>query len=73
MMKLEIAGQTITYRTAADLSRRVQERLETIRGRREIVERDWKALRSQERTLEQFLGTNAPAKPDLNKEENANG
>lgn len=72
MLKLEIAGQTITYRNALELSRRIQERLVAVRSRRSVVERECKLLRGQEKTLEQFLGgTQAPLeKPN---EEEANG
>ena len=70
MLKLELAGQTILYRNAVDLSREIQERLDSIREQRLSLEKQCKAIRQQERILDQFLHPHAHY--NKNKEEKLN-
>jgi hypothetical protein len=56
MLKLEIAGQTILYKNAFEMTYRIQERLDSIRAQRLRLDEQRRALRWQERALEKFLG-----------------
>ena len=56
MLKVEIAGVSITYRSAADLSAKVRQEIQEAQAQRGTLEKECRALRERERTLERFLG-----------------
>jgi len=69
-LKLDIAGLTINYRNAPDLTEKVQTTLLGLKGQRTAFENQAKELRIKERELERFLGVSETAKTGLaNKEE----
>ncbi len=61
-LKLDIAGLTINYRNAPDLSEKVQTTLQGLKGQRTAIENQAKELRIKERELERFLGVPEAAK-----------
>ena len=71
MLKLDIAGQSITYRNAVELNRRVQDSLDALRARRSEFEKECKLLRGQERMLEKFLGGSTAPKGSIKEATNA--
>ena len=56
MMKVEIAGITITYRSAAELSVKVRQEIQDAREQRGGLEKECRGLRDKEKALERFLG-----------------
>jgi len=56
MLKLEIAGLTITYHNATQLNTKVVRALGVLRAQRERLEAEAKQLRENEKTLQRFLG-----------------
>ena len=56
MLRIDIAGETLTYKNAPDLNDKVQSLLNEVKTKRAGVEAESKALRQRERMLERFLG-----------------
>lgn len=70
MLKREIAGNVITYKTPEELNGRIRETLETIQGRRVNLEQECKLLRLQEKILERSLGGPKTSKSTASLKEN---
>ena len=51
MLKLDIAGKTLTYKNAPELPLKVGEALRETQERRQSLEKDLRLVRSQERQL----------------------
>ena len=56
MLRIEIAGHTLTYKNAPQLNEKARVLLEELRGERETMEKQTKALRRQEYLVQKFLG-----------------
>ena len=74
MLKLEIAGVSVTYKNAAELKAKVQVALVGARRQRLTLEEQCKeecrVLRQREKSLERFLG--GSARPEPNAAEGGN-
>ena len=56
MMKANIEGLEIAYKTVLDLNEKVRELLIKIKKEREECEAKFRSLRKREKSLEKFLG-----------------